>query len=172
MIDCATAIAELRADDGSATPYCWIVHGLLLDFGGVLDGPDTAPLTDLVAELRARGVRTAVLSNDPGGPGAASLRNLGGGRVVDEVVLSGDVGLAKPDPRVYRYSARLLGLEPGECVFVDDLRVNVRGAVAVGMVGVHHVGVTATVGELRILFDAEDVGSAGTTRNARRGHGE
>ncbi|MFD1813427.1 HAD-IA family hydrolase [Rhodococcus gannanensis] len=136
---------------------------LLLDFGGVLDGPDSVPLTDLVAELRARGVRTAVVSNDPGGARAEPLRRLGGGRLVDEVVLSGDVGMAKPDPRVYRYSARLLGVEPRECVFVDDLRVNVRAAVAVGMVGVHHVGVDATVEELRILF--------GSPEPAPPGHG-
>ncbi|EME14701.1 HAD family hydrolase [Rhodococcus triatomae] len=129
---------------------------LLLDFGGVLDGPDSVPLTELVGELRALGVRTAVVSNDPGGAGAEALRRLGGGRVVDEVVLSGDVGLAKPDPRVYRYAADLLGVAPADCVFVDDLRVNVRAAVAVGMVGVHHVGVDVTVGELRILFGAPE----------------
>ena len=130
--------------------------GLLLDFGGVLDGRDAVALTTLVSELRARGIRTAVVSNDPGGPGAAPLRALGRGHFVDHVVLSGDVGEAKPDPRIYRRAARMRGREPGECVFVDDLRVNVRGAVAVGMVGVHHVDVETSVGELRILFDAEE----------------
>lgn len=133
------------------------MRGLLLDFGGVLDGPEAGPLAMVVSDLRALGVRAAVVSNDPGGPGAAELRALGAGRFVDEVVLSGDVGVAKPDPRIYRHSARLLGLEPGECVFVDDLRVNVRAAVAVGMVGVHHVDAGITIGELRILFDAEEV---------------
>ncbi|MGW0175415.1 HAD family hydrolase [Rhodococcus sp. NPDC003322] len=146
------------------------MRGLVLDFGGVLDGaqPDPDPLRGLVAELRARGVRTVLLSNDPGGPGGAALRNLGGGRFVDEVVLSGDVGLAKPDPRIYRHAARLLDIEPGQCVFVDDLMVNVRGAVAAGMVGVHHVDVDVTVAELRILFDP-DTGVPGDSANSGTG---
>ncbi|MFF0816521.1 HAD-IA family hydrolase [Rhodococcus sp. NPDC003318] len=131
--------------------------GLLLDVGGVLDGAraDVEVLTAYVAELRSRGVRTALLSNDPGGPGGEPLRRLGDGRFVDEVVLSGDVGVAKPDSRIYRHAAAQLDLDPGQCVFVDDLAVNVRGAVAVGMVGVHHTDTATTVAELRILFDHE-----------------
>lgn len=152
------------------------MQGLVLDFGGVLDGarPDPDPLPALIADLRTSGVRTVLLSNDPGGPGGAVLRGLGGGRFVDEVVLSGDVGLAKPDPRIYRYAARLLGLEPGQCVFVDDLAVNIRGAVAAGMVGVHHVDVDITVAELRILFDADadGPGEDGAGRGDRSGTGE
>lgn len=137
------------------------MRGLVLDVGGVLDGADVGVLTALVAELRAAGVRTALLSNDPGGPGGAPLRELGGGRFVDEVVLSGDVGVAKPDSRIYRHVVALLDLDPRECVFVDDLVVNVRGAAAVGMVGVHHTDVPTTVAELRILFDHEQVETGG-----------
>jgi FMN phosphatase YigB (HAD superfamily) len=128
---------------------------LVLDFGGVLAGPGTdgRALADVVAALRGRGVRTAILSNDPGGPGADRLRELGGGRFVDEVVLSGDVGVAKPDPRSYLLVAQRLGLEPAQCVFVDDLVGNVRGATAAGMVGVHHDRPDAVVAELTVLFD-------------------
>lgn len=107
----------------------------------------------MVAALRERGVRTAILSNDPGGPGADRLRELGGGRFVDHVVLSGDVGVAKPDPRSYLLAAQRLGLEPAQCVFVDDLVVNVRAAAAAGMVGVHHDRPDAVVAELTVLFE-------------------
>jgi len=99
-------------------------------------------------------VRTAILSNDPGGPGGAGLRDLGGGRFVDVVVLSGDVGVAKPDPRSYLLVAQQLGLQPEQCVFVDDLVANVRGAVAAGMVGVHHDRPDVVVAELTVLFEA------------------
>jgi putative hydrolase of the HAD superfamily len=44
---------------------------------------------------------------------------------------------------------------PAECVFVDDLPPNVRGAVAVGMVGVHHVDTATTLTELEALFDVQ-----------------
>jgi FMN phosphatase YigB (HAD superfamily) len=131
------------------------MRGLVVDFGGVLAGPgsDGARLTAIIGTLRGVGVRSAILSNDPGGPAGADLRGLGNGVLVDEVVLSGDIGMAKPDPRIYRMTADRLGLAPADCVFVDDLAVNVRGAVASGMVGVHHVDPDTTAEELRILFD-------------------
>jgi len=70
----------------------------------------------------------------------------------DVEVISGEVGLRKPDPQIYRLCAKRLGLSAQECVFVDDLRPNVRGAVEVGMVGVLHHDVVVTVAELESLF--------------------
>ena len=128
---------------------------MILDFGGVLAGPGTdgRALAEFVGAVRTQGVRTAILSNEPGGPGADLLRDLGGGRFVDEVVVSGEVGVAKPDRRSYLLVARLLGLEPAQCVFVDDRVTNVRGAVAAGMVGVHHECPDAVLAELTVLFE-------------------
>jgi putative hydrolase of the HAD superfamily len=68
------------------------------------------------------------------------------------VVISGEVGLRKPQPEIYRLAADRLGHRTDECVFVDDLAPNVRGAAAAGMVGVHHRDVEATVAELEALF--------------------
>ena len=51
----------------------------------------------------------------------------------DSIVLSSDVGLMKPDVRIYELSASQLGVEPAECVFVDDLQKNVDGAINAGM---------------------------------------
>jgi len=131
------------------------VRGLVLDFGGVLTdyGDDLAaslpPLAAVAGEVRRRGVRTAILSNADGlwSPPA------GWQDLFDLVVTSGGVGLVKPDRRIYLLAARRLGVEPGECVFVDDLAVNVRGAAAAGMVGVHHRSVRSTVEELEVLLD-------------------
>jgi len=136
------------------------VQGLVLDFGGVLAGPgaDARLLAGVVAAARRDGVRTAILSNDPGGPGAQRLRDLEG-TFVDVVVVSGDVGTAKPDRRIYELTADRLGLAPGECVFVDDLIGNVRGAVAAGMVGVHHVEPAVAAEEIAILLDSDGRGS-------------
>lgn len=128
----------------------------MLDFGGVLAGPgaDGRLLAGVVAAARRGGVRTAILSNDPGGPGAQGLRDLEG-VFVDVVVVSGDIGMAKPDRRIYRYTAERLGLLPGDCIFVDDMVGNVRGAVAAGMVGVHHVDPATAVEEIAILLDRD-----------------
>lgn len=51
----------------------------------------------------------------------------------DELVLSGEVGFIKPDPRIYELAAARLGVLPEECVFVDDLEHNVIAAREVGM---------------------------------------
>jgi HAD superfamily hydrolase (TIGR01509 family) len=123
---------------------------LIVDFGGVLtdpgDGDGTErPLLSAVAHARTRGVRTALLSNADGLP--TELAPL-----FDTLVFSGDVGFGKPDPRIYLLTAERIGLVPEQCVFVDDLASNVRGAVRAGMVGVHHTAVDSTLTELSALF--------------------
>ena len=78
----------------------------------------------VVDDARAAGVRTAVLSNslgrsphDPYGPFNLDDR-------FDVVVLSDQVGLRKPDPRIFELTAERLGLPAAECVFADDTEDN------------------------------------------------
>ncbi len=63
----------------------------------------------------------------------------------DVVVISAEVGLHKPQPEIFRLAAEQIGLEPSDCVFVDDLRENCEGAEAVGMTAVLHRDVDETV---------------------------
>lgn len=126
------------------------MRGLILDFGGVLDGPESHRLVDLVSRLRQNGIYTAVLSNADDSE-ARWICGWGHSKV-DVVIVSGDVGLRKPEPAMYRLVAERLALQPDECVFVDDSWLNVCGAVGIGMVGIHHLSVTATVEELQVLF--------------------
>jgi epoxide hydrolase-like predicted phosphatase len=51
----------------------------------------------------------------------------------DTVVASGDVGLIKPEPEVYELTAERLGVDPKDCVMIDDLEPYCAGAEAVGM---------------------------------------
>ena len=74
-------------------------------------------------------------------------------RLFDVVVLGGALGVRKPDPEVFRRVAGLLKVAPTECVVVDDLARNVRGATAAGAVGVLHRAVSLTVEEVEILLD-------------------
>ena len=122
-------------------------------------GPDE----DVIAAVRSArdaGVRTGLISNSWG----TSIYDpdvLEG--MFDEIVISGDVGLHKPQPEIYKLAADRLGVAPEECVFVDDLRENVRGAKEVGMTAVLHRDTAATVARLEELF--------GLTLSAREGGG-
>jgi HAD superfamily hydrolase (TIGR01509 family) len=70
----------------------------------------------------------------------------------DGVVISGEVGLHKPEPEIFHLGAERIGVPPGECAFVDDLRENCDGAAAVGMTPILHRGAEGTVPELERLF--------------------
>lgn len=70
----------------------------------------------------------------------------------DEVVISGEVGLRKPDPPIFEMAAERLGLSPKECVFIDDLPGNIEAAEAVGMRGVLHEEASRTIPELERLL--------------------
>ena len=95
-----------------------------------------APNIDLIRRLRTT-YKTAVLSNADSTLAYALRESHGIADLFDDVVVSADVGMTKPDERIYALSARRLGLAAGECVFIDDLPANVEGARAAGMHGVH-----------------------------------
>jgi putative hydrolase of the HAD superfamily len=111
-------------------------------------GPDEA-MIETVRELRGAGVRTGLISNS-WGTGIYEPAMLS--ELFDAVVISGDVGLHKPEPEIYELGAERLGVSTSECVFVDDLRENVAGAEAVGMIAILHRDSAATIEELRRLF--------------------
>jgi putative hydrolase of the HAD superfamily len=73
----------------------------------------------------------------------------------DVVVISGEVGMRKPEPEIYQFTVDQLGLAAEHCVFVDDLRPNVRAAAALGMTGVHHTDDSETLAVLAELFDVD-----------------
>jgi putative hydrolase of the HAD superfamily len=83
-------------------------------------------------ELRARGLRTAIVSNCDHST-RAIVDQLGFARETDAVVLSFEVGVAKPDPGIYRAALDALGANPEEAVFVDDQAGYCDGAEALGI---------------------------------------
>lgn len=54
-------------------------------------------------------------------------------KLFEHVVESSKLGLRKPDPRIYRHACDLLGVQPEECVYLDDLGINLKPARALGM---------------------------------------
>jgi putative hydrolase of the HAD superfamily len=86
----------------------------------------------VLADLRGRGLRLAVVSNS-NGTVAELLGAVGLAGLVDAIVDSGRVGVEKPDPRIFRHAAAELGIQPDEAVHVGDLySVDVVGARAAG----------------------------------------
>ena len=66
----------------------------------------------------------------------------------DALGMSFEAGVRKPDPEFYRYCARLAGVTPGECMFIDDVETNVEGARAVGMQAIQYSPDIDLAGEL------------------------
>jgi epoxide hydrolase-like predicted phosphatase len=104
-----------------------------------------------VRALHARGVRTGLVSNSWGT--RRYPRELLA-ELFDGVVISGEEGFRKPDPRMYELGARRAGAAPEECVFVDDLAFNLAPARELGMAVVHHTDARTTLAELDRLVDS------------------
>ncbi len=92
---------------------------------------------DIVKRLRAMGVKTAIVTNIPNGR-AQSQRDkisaLGIAECFDVILVSAELGIHKPDRRIYDYAAELLGVKNSECLFVgDDPHSDVQGAINADM---------------------------------------
>ena len=101
-----------------------------------------------IGRLRRSGVATALLSNSWGADNYP-FADLEG--VVDAWVISGEVGIRKPDEAIYALALERVGRTPGECAFVDDLAANVDVAVGLGMQGIHHRTAEDTLARLSQL---------------------
>ena len=123
-------------------------HDGLIDrlFAGMK--PDQ-PMIDSLRHARAGGIRTGLISNS-WGRGRYDRDSFD--ELFDGVVISGEVGLHKPQPEIFLLGAERAGAAPEECVFVDDLRENCEGAEAVGMRAVLHRGAETTLPELEELL--------------------
>jgi len=108
-----------------------------------------------VGELRRRGLRTALLTNnvrewEP--LWRAKLPELD--ELFDVVVDSSFVGMRKPEPRIYELTLERLGGEivPDECLFVDDLEVNCEAARGLGMTAIRFADAEQAIKELEAAF--------------------
>ncbi len=134
--------AQLVTRSGAAVEPAGLLNRMFAAFAAEPD------MYALLARARTAGVRTALLSNSWGNDyPREELAPL-----FDLQVISGEVGLRKPDPAIYRLTAERLGVTPQQCVFVDDLTPNVRAAVEVGMIGIRHVDAASTTAEVEALF--------------------
>jgi putative hydrolase of the HAD superfamily len=113
--------------------------------------PEESMFTAL-RRARGAGLRTGMISNS-WGRGRYDRATFD--ELFDGVVISGEVGLHKPQPEIFELGAERVGLAPASCVFVDDLRENCEGAEAVGMLAVLHRGAHETLARLEELLEIE-----------------
>ena len=97
---------------------------------------EIAATVDVLRDLHAAGVRLLALTN-----WSAELFPVARGRfdflrLFEDILVSGEERLAKPDPRVFALLTERSGLPPGACVFVDDKPENVDAARAAGLDGI------------------------------------
>lgn len=119
---------RLRLVDGGPVPAEGLITRMFAGF---------EPVEEMYAALRAardQGVRTCLLSNSWGNVYPRGLF----AETFDGVVISGEVGMRKPEPEIFRHALELVGLEPQDCVFIDDVESNVAAAVDLGMIGIVH----------------------------------
>ncbi|MGH3288937.1 MAG: HAD family hydrolase [Streptosporangiaceae bacterium] len=135
--------ARLLRLDGAAVA----AEGLLRRmFAAMLPVP---AMYDTIRALRVAGFGTALLSNSWGCEEYPRADFPG---LFDTVVLSGEVGMRKPEQEIFLHAAQTLGLPPQECVFIDDMAANVAAAQACGMTGVLHTETASTARALQDLL--------------------
>lgn len=105
---------------------------------------------ELVERAKSSGYKAALLSNS-WGMGLYPLDRIR--ELFDVVVISGEVGLRKPDPDIFRLTVDKLGLEAGACVFVDDHPGHLKAAQQAGMATVLHKTPAQSIPEVEALLN-------------------
>jgi putative hydrolase of the HAD superfamily len=109
------------------------------------------PLLARYRELRARGIRLAILTNNVREWHDIWRTAFEIDALFELVVDSAFEGTRKPEPRIYELTLERLGLEAGDCAFIDDVDVNVTAATELGMHGIHFRDTDQVIAELDAL---------------------
>lgn len=70
----------------------------------------------------------------------------------DHMVISAEVGVMKPEARIYQIALEQAGVSPNEAVFIDDFYENIEGCQEVGMHGIHFQSPQQAMGELKQML--------------------
>lgn len=138
-IDAATFDARFKADAAAL--------GHTLDGASVLavlSGSIRPAMVTALDQLKAAGFRLACITNNvPSGHGAGMARSADSKDAYEQVfarfehvIESSKAGVRKPDPRIYLMMCEKLGLEPAQCIYLDDLGINCKPAAQLGMAAI------------------------------------
>jgi putative hydrolase of the HAD superfamily len=113
------------------------------------------PMLELMRELRDRGLRMAILTNNVREWEELWRSKLPLDEIFEVIVDSGWVGMRKPQHEIYQLTVERLGdaLEPAECLFVDDNELNVEAARELGMTAIQFRSNEQAIEEIRAALD-------------------
>jgi putative hydrolase of the HAD superfamily len=113
------------------------------------------PMIDLMRDLRQRGFRMAMLTNNVREWEPLWRAKLPVDEIFELVVDSAFVGMRKPEPEIYELTLERLGdVQAEQCVFVDDVDVNCAAATELGMTAVHYVSAEQAIPEIERAVSA------------------
>ena len=112
------------------------------------------PMIDLMRSIKARGYRMALLTNNVREWEPLWRSMLPVDEIFELIVDSAFVGVRKPDPPIYELTLERLGdgIAPGDCLFVDDVAVNVEAARALGMTAVQFLDNEQAIAEIEAVL--------------------
>ena len=132
----------------------------------VLSGSIRPAMVAALDQLKAEGYRLACITNNvPSGHGAGMARSGDSKDAYEQVfarfehvIESSKVGVRKPDPRIYLLMCEHLGLEPAQCVYLDDLGINCKPAAQLGMHAIKVVSGEQALADLGAVLGLEFAG--------------
>jgi beta-phosphoglucomutase len=104
---------------------------------------------DLLTELRSSGIKVAIGSASKNA--RTVIEKLGIANLVDAIADGNSVELPKPAPDLFLYAAKQIGLEPSQCVVVEDATVGIEAAISAGMATIG-IGPATRVGSANIVL--------------------
>jgi putative hydrolase of the HAD superfamily len=117
----------------------------------LLSGEVRLDMVEALDRVKAAGYKTACLTNNVSGEHASNERSETIAAIMarfDAVIESSRVGVRKPEPRFYEIACATLGVEPANCVFLDDLGINLKPAAAMGMRTIKVLSSTQAIDDL------------------------
>ena len=140
----ADACASLRLIHPHKAP---LIDAWIRRYDEMLAGP-IAGTVDILAKLDAQKVALYALSNWSVETFPAALKRFEFLKLFRGVMLSGEVKLLKPDPRIFRLFLETFAIDPALAVYIDDREANVEAATAFGMRGILFIDAAALRTEL------------------------
>ena len=130
-----------------------LIAAFRLRWGEMLGGA-IEPTVEILAELRRTGIPLFALTNWSAETFQIARPQLPFLDWFEGIVVSGEVGAAKPDPKVFEHLIERFGLDPGSSLFIDDSEANVRAAASLGFGTIRYEGpdqLRASLVELGLL---------------------
>ena len=126
----------------------------------IISGEVRPEMVEALRRVRERYGIACITNNMPTGQGPGMAREPARVKEIEaimalfeHVVESSKLGMRKPDPRIYLHACSLLGVEPADCIYLDDLGINLKPAKALGMRTIKVENAAQALDELEAMLE-------------------